>query len=379
MRAFLVSQNEAGQRLDKLLAKYLDKAPKSFLYKMLRKKNILLNGKKAEGSEKVALNDEIKLFLSEETITGFSTKQQILYDENKKGTGRTSAGKQQGYIRSKWVPRIVYEDEHILIVDKPAGELSQKADKDDVSMNEKIVAYLAQTYGIGSDSFTPGVCNRLDRNTSGLLVAGKSLAGLQQMADLFRKKSVQKYYLCIVCGEAEGTRHLRGYIKKDGEENKVQILEALPPQNAVQADDLSQPKERYAIVETEYASLCTANGYSLLAVQLITGKTHQIRAHLASIGLLPLGDIKYGNAEKNRVAKEELRVTHQLLHAFMLCFPKTEGALLGLSEKTITTPPPRQFAQAADQLFGKEKWEHAVMEFERLKRLGVRGAAQPDK
>lgn len=370
MRVFLVSQNEAGQRLDKLLAKYLDRAPKSFLYKMLRKKNIILNGKKAEGSEKVALNDEVKLFLSEETIAEFSTKKEAALEETRKNTKKESMG---------GIPRIVYEDAHILIVDKPAGELSQKAEKDDISINEKIVAYLAEHYGIGNDRFTPGICNRLDRNTSGLLVAGKSLAGLQQMAELFKQKSIRKYYLCIVYGEAEGTKHLRGYIKKDGEENKVQILEILPQKKAAETGDSIQPKEKYAIVETEYTSLCTVNGYSLLAVQLITGKTHQIRAHLASVGLLPLGDIKYGSAEENRLAREQLRVTHQLLHAFMLCFPKTEGALLGLSEKTITTPPPKQFAQAADQLFGKEKWEHAVMEFERLKRICVRGTAQLNK
>lgn len=365
MRVVLVSQNEAGQRFDKLLAKYLDKAPKSFLYKMLRKKNILLNGKKAEGSEKVALGDEIKLFLSEETIAGFRTKEEMGSAEGKKQIKTSCA-------EDSMLSGIVYEDEHILIVDKPAGELSQKAEKGDSSMNERIVAYLAGRYGIGSDSFTPGVCNRLDRNTSGLLIAGKSLAGLQQMAELLKKRQLQKYYLCIVCGEAEKTRHLRGYIKKDVAENKVQVLEHIPLAETMRPAGTSDGRtEQYALVETEYSPLCAANGCSLLAVQLITGKTHQIRAHLASVGLPLLGDTKYGNPEENRLAREKFQVKYQLLHAFLLRFPKAEGALSGLSEQTITTLPPRLFARTADRLFGKEKWEHAVMEFERVKRLGT--------
>lgn len=373
MRVILVSPNEAGQRFDKLLAKYLDKAPKSFLYKMLRKKNILLNGKKAEGSEKVVLGDEIKLFLSEETIAGFRTKEEMGSAEGKKDT-------EAPCTEDSMLSGIVYEDEHILIVDKPVGELSQKAEKGDSSMNERIVAYLAGKYGIGNDSFTPGVCNRLDRNTSGLLIAGKSLAGLQQMAELLKQKKLQKYYLCIVCGETKETKHLRGYIKKDAAENKVQILETLPLSEKVSSMRASgRETEQYAIVETEYSPLCAANGCSLLAVQLITGKTHQIRAHLASVGLPLLGDTKYGNPEENRFAREKFQVKYQLLHAFLLRFPKAEGALLGLSEQTITTPPPRLFVRTADRLFGKEKWEHAIMEFERVKRLGIRGAAQPDQ
>lgn len=358
MRVITVSSNEAGQRFDKLLAKYLDKAPKSFLYKMLRKKNILLNGKKAEGSEKVALGDEITLFLSEETILGFRTEKEVPAGGGQKESDRLSG--------------IVYEDEHILIVDKPAGELSQKAEKDGSSMNERIVAYLLEKYGIGKDSFTPGVCNRLDRNTSGLLIAGKSLAGLQQMAELLKQKRLQKYYLCIVCGETLETRRLRGYMKKDEEENKVRIFKNPPlPEHVLSTEASGGQAGQYAVVETEYSPLCVANGCSLLAVRLITGKTHQIRAHLASIGLPLLGDAKYGSAEENRFAREEFQVRYQMLHAFLLRFPKTEGALSGLSEQTITTPPPRLFAHTADRLFEKEKWEHAVMEFERVKRLGA--------
>lgn len=345
MRSFQVSTNEAGQRLDKLLAKYLDLAPKSFIYKMLRKKNITLNGKKAEGSEKVACADEIKLFLAEETIDSFRTQKK-----------ETAVAELDG---------IVYEDEHILIVNKPVGELSQKAKKEDISMNEKIVAYLAATYGIGQDSFTPGICNRLDRNTSGLLIAGKSLIGLQSMAELIKERKLHKFYLCIVTGVVTEKRFLNGYLWKDEATNQVKISKT--------------PKEGYEKIETEYLPLCTGTAMTLLAVRLITGKTHQIRAHLSSEGFPVLGDTKYGRPGKNREAKERFGVTSQLLHAYLLQFPKLSGALEQISEKTVTAEPPELFCRTADALFGKEVWRNAVMEFERTAGLGIRGAHQSDQ
>lgn len=330
MKAFLVSKNEAGQRLDKLLAKYMDTAPKSFFYKMLRKKNITLNGKKAEGSEKVAEGDEIKLFLSDETIAGFQS-----------GKKSESTNVEQNIPTLK-PHEIVYEDEHILIANKPVGELSQKAQKDDISINERMVSYLRTTYGIGTDSFTPGVCNRLDRNTTGLIIAGKSLAGLQAMAELLRERTLRKYYLCIVCGEVRERRHLKGYLKKDEATNTVEVLTEgeLREKNA-------NPKE-YEKIETELVPLAVKDGFSLLAILLITGKTHQIRAHLASVHLPILGDTKYGNLqEMNR----RFHLKYQLLHAYMLCFPKLSGTLEALSEKTITVNPAPKFLQTMQEIF----------------------------
>lgn len=342
MKSFLVSQNEAGQRLDKLLAKYMDTAPKSFFYKMLRKKNITLNGKKAEGSEKVAEGDEIRLFLSEETIAGF----------------------QSGKKTSVTIPlikahEIVYEGHHLLIVNKPAGELSQKAKPEDISINERIVEYLKVTQGIGSDSFTPGVCNRLDRNTTGLLVAGKSLAGLQEMAKLLKMRTVHKYYLCIVTGKADQRRHLTGYLKKDESTNMVRVIS----EEVFQQQRLSS--KEYDRIETELIPLITNGTETLLAIQLITGKTHQIRAHLASVGLPLLGDAKYGTVQR------KLHLKYQLLHAYMLQFPTLSGALSEVSNQSITVEPSAKFAGVAEELFGKEEWKHAVMEFKRSQGLSA--------
>ncbi len=368
MREFLVSQNEAGQRLDKLLSKYMDTAPKSFFYKMLRKKNITLNGKKAEGRELVAEGDEIRLFLSEETIAGFqSEKKAITVSKDTK-----SSEKVTGPIPLLKEHEIVFEGKHLLIVNKPAGELSQKAKKDDISINERIVEYLKVTQSIGLDSFTPGVCNRLDRNTTGLLLAGKSLAGLQEAAELLKNRALHKYYLCIVAGKAEKQRHLIGYLKKDEKTNTVDVVS----EETLKRRGLN-PGE-YDKIETELIPLVTNGGSTLLAIQLITGKTHQIRAHLASIGLPLLGDTKYtGNQGEvaNRLTNlnRSLHLKYQLLHAYLLQFPALSGALSEVSEKIITVEPPAKFARTAEELFGKEEWKHAIMEFKGLTRFRTGG------
>ena len=371
MKSFLVSQNEAGQRLDKLLSKYMDTAPKSFFYKMLRKKNITLNGKKAEGSEKVAEGDEIRLFLSDETIEGFQS-------EKKKNNSSTNV---EQMTNKQAVPllreqEIVFEGKHLLIVNKPAGELSQKAKKEDISINERVVEYLKVTRQIGLDSFTPGVCNRLDRNTTGLVLAGKSLAGLQETAELLKQRTLHKYYLCIVAGKADKPQHLTGYLKKNAETNTVTVVSA----ETFKRKNLNP--EEYDRIETELIPLLTNGGSTLAAIQLITGKTHQIRAHLASIGLPLLGDIKYGSEAENRKStsveqlnsiNKALNLRYQLLHAYLLQFPKLMGALSEVSEKIITVDPPVKFARAAEELFGKEEYRHAIMEFKRSSRFRTGG------
>jgi len=361
MKSFLVTPNEAGQRLDKLLSKYMDTAPKSFFYKMLRKKNITLNGKKADGKDIVAEGDEIRLFLSDETIAGFQSGK-----KNQTDSTKVESNGVQKKIPTLKPQEIVFEGEHLLVANKPAGELSQKAVKDDISINERIVEYLRLTHGIGLDNFTPGVCNRLDRNTTGLILAGKSLAGLQEAAELLKQRTLHKYYLCIVAGKAEKERYLSGYLKKDESTNTVAVLTA---------EDLKKQGRNvkdYDKIETELIPLITNGKETLLAIQLITGKTHQIRAHLASIGLPLLGDSKYGTECGNTISRR-LHLKYQLLHAFLLQFPQLSGALSEVSEKIITVEPPAKFARAAEELFGKEEYKHAIMEFQRSSRFRTGG------
>ena len=269
MRVLKVSAQEEGQRLDRMLAKYMQLAPRSFFYKMLRKKNIKLNGKKADGSEKVAVGDEITLYLADETIESFR-KQTPQKAQSTKNTGR----------KSMKIP-VVYEDQNILVLNKPVGVLSQKADRNDYSLVEWLEDYLGQD---STQTFRPGICNRLDRNTSGLVVAGKSIHGLQWMNRLFKERTLKKYYLCLVHGVVKGEKKLHGYLKKDQKKNIVTVIRS--------------PENGTVEIETQYQPLQVVfwegEPYTLLKIHLITGKSHQIRAHLASIGYPAVGDTKYG-------------------------------------------------------------------------------------
>ncbi|MEF9840153.1 MAG: RluA family pseudouridine synthase [Lachnospiraceae bacterium] len=313
MKEIKITSNEAGQRLDKLLGKYLNQAPKSFIYKMLRKKNILLNGKKASGNEMLSLDDDVTLFLADDTIAKFS--------QIKVETVHTDLD-------------IIYEDAHILLINKPSGMLSQKACDTDVSLVEYLISYLLETKQITTEelrSFKPSVCNRLDRNTSGLVTAGKSLEGLQDLSWMLKERKLEKYYYCFIQGELSKSQYLKGYLQKNPKTNKVTIS---------QTESMDGQW-----IETSYAPVWWNQGITLLEVELITGKTHQIRAHLASIGHPIIGDYKYGNQKINLKFKEEFGIKSQLLHAYRMVFPTCTGALASLSGQTFTAPLPKEFQQ----------------------------------
>lgn len=329
MREILVSPGEAGQRLDKLLARYLNTASVSFLYKMMRKKNITLNGKKAVGKELVKVGDSVKVFLSDDTWSKFSTIR------NQSST--RSAHQKQMSSWAKIPPlkkeQIIYEDDHILLMNKPAGVLSQKAQPKDISINEQMIAYLLQSGQITEESLQivkPAVCNRLDRNTSGLVLAGKSLAGLQGLSQILKDRSVHKYYVACVAGQITESCHIEGYLFKEEKTNKVKILQ----------EEIPGVKK----IITEYRPQKNIRGITLLEVLLVTGRSHQIRAHLASIGHPILGDIKYGDRKLNLYYEEQYRIRHQMLHAAKVVFPgNLGGALAHLSGQTFTAPLPEEF------------------------------------
>lgn len=319
MQEIKVTKNEAGQRLDKLLAKYLNEAPKSFFYKMMRKKNIVLNGKKATGNEKLEEGDIVKLFLADETIQKFSSVK---------------------IQRTKTNLSVIYEDEDVVLINKPVGMLSQKAKESDVSLVEHLISYLLAAGELTEESlksFRPSICNRLDRNTSGIVVAGKSLPGLQKMGELFKERTIHKYYRCLVQGVIREDQYLKGWLKKDEKTNKVQVSDR-------PSDSSDQP------IETEYHPLWTEQGVTLLEVRLITGKTHQIRAHLASEGHPLIGDYKYGDRKLNDSYQKKYGLKSQLLHAYRLEFPTLEGACDQLSEKVFTADVPPLFAKICKEL-----------------------------
>lgn len=316
MQKVTIGQNESGQRLDKFLAKYLKQAPKSFVYKMLRKKNITLNEKKAEGSEKLESGDIVTFWLSDETLAKFR--------------GEESSA---DYTELPF-PEILFENRDIIIMNKPVGLLSQKAAPNDISINEMMIAYLVDSGAVSEsslDTFRPSICNRLDRNTSGLITGGKTLEGLQLLSEAFREHSIRKYYFCLVKGKISQKASIRGYLHKDEKTNKVSIS--------------AQPSRNSDYIETEYEPVETIGSLTLLKVRLITGRTHQIRAHLASIGCPVIGDPKYGDNTVNEYFRKKYRLRHQLLHAGILQMPEKNKAFPALSGMAFTAQLPAAFSQ----------------------------------
>lgn len=366
MQSVTIGENQAGQRLDKFLHKYLPQAGTSFLYKMLRKKNITLNGKKAEGKEMLSVGDEVKFFFSDETFSKFSGISSVYSGEGtsikmgSKSDGRNRKNSEasnvvakdsitvteylQAFQRIKNVT-VLYEDKHVLIVNKPAGVLSQKAAPKDISLNEWLIGYLLEKRQITEQelrTFRPSVCNRLDRNTSGIVLCGKSLAGSQALSRIIKDRSLQKYYHTICVGELTKDERLEGYLYKDERTNKVTVCKQLP--GTAKDND-------YSLIQTGYHPLMWKDGFTLLEVELITGKTHQIRSHLSYIGHSIIGDGKYGVKKVNQRFREGDGLQYQLLHAYRVVFPKEEGVLQPLSGQEIIAPYPRNFSHIMQGLF----------------------------
>ena len=314
MQQLTITDLEAGQRLNKYMMKYLNQAPSSFIYKMLRKKNITRNGKKASGDEILECGDVIKVFLADETIEKFRV------------VGSAQVSRQKPGITLQ----ILYQDPDILAVHKPVGVLSQKAQKNDYSINEAIVDYCLSMRILSEkqlETFHPSISNRLDRNTSGIILAGISLKGSQTLARILKGHTCEKYYYTIVAGEMKQCIHEKAYIVKDTRKNQSKIRKHESPGASV--------------IETAFTPLCTKNGFTLLQVQLFTGKSHQIRAHLQSLGYPMAGDTKYGNPAVNRKLRERYHLNHQLLHAGRLVLPDIPE---------ITDPLPAEFQKVADGL-----------------------------
>ena len=322
MKEIIVGKNEDGKRVDKLVERILCNAGKSFIYKMFRKKNIVLNGKKINGNEIVAKGDSIKIFFSDETFEKM-TKREDDVAENK--------------TSFKFDSCVIYEDDNILIANKPSGVLSQKAAADDISMNEYMINYLLKAGKINNEqllTFRPAFVNRLDRNTSGVIVAGKTLKGLRFLTKIIKERKVDKYYMAVVVGHVKNNRRIQGYLLKDEKTNKVTI-----------SPDKVQGSEE---IITEYEVAKASQHFSLLKIKLITGKTHQIRAHLASIGHPVAGDYKYGDRVVNDELKKKYGIKDQMLHSYEFLIHddvETEGLNLKTRKFTATLPDVFKFVK----------------------------------
>ena len=296
MREIIIKKNDAGQRLDKFITKSLPSMPTSLMYKAIRTKKIKVNRKRAEQKQILLEGDVLQLFISEEFF---------------------SSGERDNSALSRIKPKfsIVYEDDNIILANKRPGVLVH----DDEAGNENtlithIQAYLYQKgeYDPAAEqSFAPALCNRIDRNTGGIVIAAKNAMALRTMNEKIKNNEISKFYLCVVHGILSKKKDtLHGYLIKNSADNMVRVFDKKPRENGA--------KE----IITKYRVISEKGERSLLEVELVTGRTHQIRAHMSHIGHPLLGDGKYGiNREDKRDGYK-----YQALYAYRLRFDFGEGA-----------------------------------------------------
>ncbi|MCH4890384.1 RluA family pseudouridine synthase [Acidaminobacter sp. JC074] len=273
MRVIKVTENEMDQRLDRFLTKYLNNTTKTNIFKLIRKKRIKVNGKRAEEKYFLKLDDEIQIHLHDNAI-----------EELMKPLVQYSAEDVE--------LDVVYEDDDILIVNKPVGLLTHPDSNEyKNTLSSKVQVYLKH---LSTRTFKPASIQRLDKNTSGLVIFGKTYSALKEYNALMRDRKIGKFYMAVVSGKPKDQGQVKGYLVKDEATNKVKIS--------------SKSSDESKFVHTKYKVLSSNGTYSLLEVELLTGRTHQIRGSLAYAGFPIVGDVKYGG--------EKLKGQNQLLHAY---------------------------------------------------------------
>lgn len=316
-----VEKNEDNQRLDRFLRKYMKSAPLSLIYKLIRK-DVKVNGKRAREDYVLAGGDEIVIYMSPEELDGYRVRKEA--------------------VRSRRQFKIAYEDENILAAEKPFGLLTHgdRTEKKNHLANQ-VLSYLMEKgeYDPRTErTFTPAPANRLDRNTTGLVLFGKNGEALRELNRMIREKGyVSKYYITIAKGNVREPLILRDRMEKDSAANIVRVKD--------------EGEEGGKLMETIARPLANVPGYTLLEVELITGRTHQIRAHLARAGHPIIGDAKYGNPQLNRMIEKKYGLSTQFLHAYRLYFEKGSGILGYLAGTEIKSELPENLKKIKEDIF----------------------------
>lgn len=308
MQILIVKKNDAGQRLDKFITKAVHGLPASLMYKYIRTKKIKVNRKRCEQKYILQEGDEIQLFIRGE-----------FFDSPEKDNGALS----------RITPKldIVYEDDNIILCNKRPGVLVHEDDSaGDNTLIMHIKAYLYQKGEYDPEdeqSFAPALCNRIDRNTGGIVIAAKTAEALRVMNEKIKNEEIRKFYLCAVHGKMpKRADTLTGYLKKNSATNLVAISD--------------KEKDGYKNIITKYKVVAENRDSSLVEVELVTGRTHQIRAHMAHIGHSLLGDGKYGVNRDDRAYGYK----YQALYSYRLIFNfKNESALDYLRGKQVSLDP----------------------------------------
>ncbi len=289
MKSFEITKNDSGQRLDKFLQKACPKLPKALMYKYIRIKRIKVNSKRAEISTRLNVGDVVDLYINDE----FFEKKEAVYD----------------FMSASKSLDIVYEDENIILLNKKVGLLSHPDEGEYVdTLITRVKRYLfekGEWHPNEEKSFCPALANRIDRNTSGIVMCAKTAEALRVLNQKIKDRELSKMYLCIVHGVPEKkSAVLEGYLTKDEKKNKVFVSKK------------ETPGSKY--IKTKYTVIKSKNGLSLVEVDLLTGRTHQIRAHMASIGHPLLGDGKYGKNEQNKKVgyKKQCLCSYKLIFNF---------------------------------------------------------------
>lgn len=313
MKEFIINSNDSEQRVDKFILKVCKNLPKSMMYKFIRTKKIKVNNKRCEISQRLQVGDKISMYINDDFFSSMGDKD----DNNNNDYNKLSS-------ISKEIS-VVYEDKNILIVNKPVG-LVVHADNNNTldTLINRIKKYLIENgeYNPNEEnSFAPALCNRLDRNTSGLVVCAKNSKSLRSVNQMIKENRVHKKYLCIVISKPpKSCDTLVAYHRKDNKSNLVTIIDT--------------PKADFKQIITKYRYLKSIGNLHLIEIELVTGRTHQIRGHMAHIGSSLLGDNKYGNTSINKRYKEK----YQCLCAYSIEFCPTDNDYLNyLNGKTFTT------------------------------------------
>lgn len=349
MKEIIISSNDAGRRLDRFLRKYLCEAPLSDIYKLIRK-DVKVNGKRRDQSYMLNDGDTLCIYVSDEVLAKLT------------GTGKSAGRSANSSRRARKQFRIVYEDGNILIADKPYGLLThgdQHEKKNHLANQVKDYLIAQGEYDPSSERiFSPAPANRIDRNTTGLVLFGKTATALRDLNTMIREDSIDKYYLTIAAGRIDREMTLTGSLSKDGDSNKVTVRETSGAQSDGWRDITT------VIRPVEVLSIDTPGGRSyvtLTEVRLVTGRPHQIRAHLASIGHPVIGDSKYATvrgrqgAEMKRIntyMQSRFGLTTQLLHAYRIVFRDAADSLDYLRGREYTAPLPAGFEKILNGLRG---------------------------